>query len=144
MAHLLKGEDTEGMTTSEARAYVKKRAPEVELLRKKMHDDLVAAQVETKRHLEERQKNAYKNRARTVEGAAEAARNMHKVDPAEREAMRAQYDAWWAEQMVRPARAKTPSPPKGKKGKSASKSKTGKKSGGRFTQKKRKPMFALF
>ena len=143
MEQLMKRQDTEGMTTSEARAYVKKRAPEVERLRKKMHDDLVAAQAETKRHLEERRKNAYKNRARTVEGAAEAARNMHKVDPAEREAMRAQYDAWWAEQMARPARAKTPSP-KGKKGKSASKGKKGKKSGGRFTQKKRKSMFALF
>jgi hypothetical protein len=69
---------------------------------------------------------------------------MHTVDPAQREAMRAQYDVWWAEQMARPARAKTPSPPKSKKGKSASKGKKGKKSGGRFTQKRGKSMFALF
>jgi hypothetical protein len=85
-----------------------------------------------------------KNRARTVEGAAAAARNMHNVDPAEREAMRAKYDAWWAEQMAKPARAKTPPQPKRKSKGKKGKGKKGKKAGGSLTQKKRKSFFSLF
>lgn len=146
MEQLLKRQDTQGMTSREANAYVKM----MNAIREKKNED-AARQPKTKSQSKGTLGNKYAHRARTVEGAAEASRNMHNVDPAEREAMRAQYDAEWTKKMARPARAKTQSPPKGtgkseykKGGKNKSKSKTGKKSGGRFTQKRGKSMFTLF
>jgi hypothetical protein len=148
MEYLSNIHDTEGMTASEARAYVKKRAPAAEALRRNMHDELVAAEAETKRHLDETRRSAHRHRSISVAAAAEASRNMHKVDPAERDAMRAEYNAWYAQQMAMPnPRQKTPSPAKAtarRRRKGKGKGKKGKKAGGRFTQKRRKSVFSLF